>query len=148
MKISLALALIFIVRNQPIFMIGILMILVLTYSLIIYREVRRFWFGYLLLLILLRGVLVVFSYVVSLIPNERFEFFSLITFLLIFLYLFVQEYIFSIKIDDSLICLLLWEGLILGYIIYLVTFLLTLIIIVIFVSLPQIGALRLLLCAW
>lgn len=142
------LGIIFIIRNQPIFIIGVLIIIVVILSLFSYFEINRFWFGYILILTLLRGVLVIFSYVVRLIPNEKFEFLRLVFLVLGFIYLFIEDYLIFIKVDNSFICLLLWEGMLLGYMVYLVIFLLRVIIITIFVRYPQFGALRLLLCAW
>lgn len=134
---------IFVIRNQPMFIIGLLMILVTLYSLFIYWEIIRFWYGYILILVFLRGVLVIFSYVIRLIPNERFEFLRLVILIIIFLSLFLREYYSLNKIDFSFVSLFLWEGILLGYIIYLVIFLLSIIVIVIYVRCPQVGALRL-----
>jgi len=141
LKITLLLGLIFIVSIQPLIMIRVILGVVLLYSLGIYYESIRFWFGYILMLIVLRGVLVIFTYVVSLIPNERFEFLSiLVLFVSIFFFFIYKRFI--ILDNQSLLRVLLWEGLMSGYLIFLGVFLLGIIIIVIFLRRIVDGALR------
>nr|QNV12052.1 NADH dehydrogenase subunit 6 [Linyphia triangularis] len=142
MKISLMLGLIFILSNQPMLMIGILMMLVCVYSLFIYYSVSSFWFGYILILVLLSGVLVIFSYVVSLIPNESFEVLSLMLLLVSFIYLFFLDFFYAMVEDLSFSSLLIWESLLSGYLMYLVMFLLGIMVMVVYVSTPFAGALR------
>lgn len=132
---------IFMVRIQPLIIIRIILGVVILYSLDIYYESMRFWFGYILILIVLRGVLVVFTYVISLIPNESFEYFSIFFIFLFFLFFFASKK-FMIIDNQSLLRILLWEGLIRGYLLYLGVFLLRIIIIVIFLRRVIEGALR------
>lgn len=123
-------------------MIGLLILLVVIYSLNIYWISNRFWFGYILILVILSGVLVIFSYVLSLCPNERFEFFSLVFLISIFIWYFFVEEKFNVIRDFSFLSNFLWEGVNRIFNIYLVFFLLGVIIIVVYVSCPKIGALR------
>lgn len=141
MKISILLGVIFVVSIQPLVIIRIILIIVLLYSLDIYYESIRFWFGYILILIVLRGVLVIFTYVIRLIPNESFEFFSFLIMGLRLLILFIRKS-FIILDNQRLFRILLWEGFIRGFIIYLGILLLIIIIIVIFLRRMTEGALR------
>jgi hypothetical protein len=128
-------------------MIGVLLVVVVVYALEIYFMLLRFWFGYILILILLRGVLVVFTYVVSLVPNERFEYFSFLMILVGILF-FIGETRYKVLSSQSLVTTLLWGGVMGGYILYLAIFLLRVIVIVVFVSSPSEGPLRVFLYAW
>jgi len=70
---------------QPIIIVGRLILITLIYSLLIYLILGRFWYRFMLLLVILRGVLVIFTYISSLTPNERFELENLIYLSLFFL---------------------------------------------------------------
>lgn len=142
MKISLFLGIIFIIRIQPLVIIGILLMLVIFYSLNIYFFSLRFWFGYILILIILSGVLVIFTYVIRLLPNENFEFIRFLMIFSFFLFLFFDERYLNLD-EQRIIGSLLWEGMIGGYIIFLGIFLLRIMVIVIFLRNPLVGALRL-----
>lgn len=143
MKISLILGLIFIISNQPIIIIGILILLVIIYSFFVYYEWIRFWFGYILILVILSGVLVVFTYVVRLIPNERFEFLRLVYLVFMIIWIIMIEINYIIMIEINFISNLLWDRIFRNLNLYLVIFLLRIIIIVIYVRIPNEGALRL-----
>lgn len=141
LKISIFLGVIFVIRIQPLVIIRIILIIVLLYALDIYYESIRFWFGYILIFIVLRGVIVIFTYVIRLIPNESFEFFSFLVMGLSLFLLFIRKS-FIILENQSLFRVLLWEGLIRGFILYLGILLLAIIIIVIFLRRVTDGALR------
>lgn len=142
MKISLFLGIVFVMRIQPLVIIGILIRLVIFYSLDIYLFSLRFWFGYILILILLSGVLVIFTYIIRLIPNENFEYLGFIIIFRVFLFLFLDEGYTNID-EQRIMGSLLWGGIIGGYIIFLGVFLFRIIVIVIFLRNPLVGALRL-----
>lgn len=141
MKISLLLGFLFIIRIQPLVIIGILLGVVIFYALRIYYYSLSFWFGYILILIILSGVLVIFTYVVRLIPNERFEYLRFITMFGILFFIFTDRRFIAMS-NQRIIRVLLWEGIISGYLIFLAIFLLRIIIIVIFLRNPEVGALR------
>lgn len=83
----------FIIRIQPIFIVRRLILIVLIYSYIVYIVIGGYWFRYALVIVMLRGVLVVFTYIVSLVPNERFENYNLIYLVRIILVLVGRFYI-------------------------------------------------------
>jgi len=147
LKISLLLGIIFIIRIQPLIIIRIILGVVLLYSLDIYYESISFWFGYILILIVLRGILVIFTYVIRLVPNERFEFFSILVIFLRFIFFIINKKFIIVR-NQSLLRILLWEGVIRGYIIYLGIFLFRIIVIVIFLRRVEDGALRIYKYAW
>lgn len=68
----------FVWRFQPVFIVRILFIATFLYSYILYKVVGTFWFRYILLIAILRGVFEVFTYIVTFIPNETFEFYGLV----------------------------------------------------------------------
>lgn len=116
--------------------------LVIFYSLDTYFFSLRFWFGYILIFILLRGILVIFTYVIRLIPNENFEYLSFILVFRTFLFLFLDTGYINID-EQRVMGPLLWEGIMGVYIIFLGRFLLRVIVMVIFLRNPLMGALRL-----
>lgn len=130
------------IRIQPLIIIRLILGVVLLYSLDIYYESMRFWFGYILMLIVLRGILVVFTYIIRLVPNERFEYFSILIIFFVVVFFFINGK-FIIIDNQRLLSVLLWEGLIRGYILYLGGFLLRIMVIVIFLSRVVDGAFRL-----
>jgi len=73
---------------QPVFIVRRLIVITLFYSFFIYKIIGSYWFRYLLLLVILRGVLVIFTYIVSLIPNESFEIYR-IMFVFVFMFFFL-----------------------------------------------------------
>lgn len=126
----------FIIRMQPVFIVRMLILITFVYSYIIYRVLGTFWFRYVLLIVILRGVLVVFTYMVTLIPNESFEIYSLIL-LFIIMVIFIVEYMKLYWIDIGLISVNLWITYFGLLRIFLVGFLLVIILLV--VSLRYIG---------
>lgn len=61
------------IRIQPIRIVVIIVLLTLGYILVIFNQLMRIWFSYLVMLVMLRGVIVVFTYMASITPNEKFE---------------------------------------------------------------------------
>jgi hypothetical protein len=58
--------------NHPIIMVGGLIVFTVWISFISYIRLLTFWYGNLIILVILSGVLVVFTYMASLSPNEGF----------------------------------------------------------------------------
>lgn len=131
----------FIRRVQPIMMVGSLIIITLFYSYIIYKIIERYWFRYALVIVILRGVLVVFTYMVSLIPNERFENYNLI---LLFFVIFVVTIgiIFNLIGDISYISLVLWISYVRIYNLFIVGFLFSIMLVVVWLRCINEGAVR------
>lgn len=136
------LGVVFILGIQPLLIIISLIGVVLYYSLILYYETGRYWFGYILILVILSGVLVIFTYVIRLFPDEKFELNNLVLILIFFVYLFAYITYLGIGFDSSVMSLKLWEGVIGLFTLYLASFLLGIIVIVIWLRWFKEGALR------
>nr|YP_009305891.1 NADH dehydrogenase subunit 6 [Dolomedes angustivirgatus]ANW36389.1 NADH dehydrogenase subunit 6 [Dolomedes angustivirgatus] len=131
----------FMISLQPVFMVSSLILITFFYSFFIYKEVGTYWFSYMLLLVMLSGVLVVFTYMVTLIPNESFEAYNLVmVFMLMFMLL--MEYKFDFVKDMGLVTLNLWMTYLGMLSMFLVSFLLIIMLLVVFLSNMNIGALR------
>lgn len=93
---------------QPIVIITIIIIIVLIYSYIIYISVMRYWFRYIFVIVILSGVLVIFTYMTRLIPNERFENYNLL-YIFIFIIITIAVYEYTYREDTSLVSLNIWN---------------------------------------
>lgn len=143
----LLIGLIFVSRIQPIFIISSIIIITILYSYIIYIIIEIYWFGYVLVIVILSGVLVVFTYIVRLSPNERFENYNLVILLLVIFILIFRRYIYYDNM--SYISLFLWVSYVGLYNIYIVGFLLGVILMVVWIVGVKLGAVRVrYLCAW
>lgn len=134
--------LIFIRRMQPIFIIRRLILVVLIYSYIIYIIIRGYWFRYALVIVILRGVLVVFTYMVRLIPNERFENYNLLYMMGIIMFLIGNFYIWMYDVKIGMISLNLWRRFIGIFNIFIIRILLGIILVVVWLRYIGCGALR------
>lgn len=132
----------FIIRIQPIFMVRRLILIVLIYSYIVYIIIGGYWFRYALVIVILRGVLVVFTYIVSLVPNERFENYNLIYLVRIILVLVGRFYVWIYNFKFSIISLKLWRRFFGIFNIFIIRFLLIIILIVVWFRYIGCGALR------
>lgn len=143
----LLMGLIFVSRVQPIFIISSIIIITVLYSYIIYVMIEVYWFGYVLVIVILSGVIVVFTYIVRLSPNERFENYNLVILLLIIFILIFGRYMYHDNI--SYMSLFLWVSYVGLYNIYIVGFLLGVMLIVVWIVGIKLGAVRVkYLCAW
>nr|AUJ21337.1 NADH dehydrogenase subunit 6 [Tetragnatha cf. tincochacae DDC-2018] len=139
---AMVLGVMFIWGSHPLLMMGGLVILVLMGFLYLYYELSSFWIGYLLLLVMLSGILVIFSYMLSLIPNLAFESFSMFIPLM---FLCVSGHMYWNKfnvIDMSLYIYSLWASMLKYTTFYLVSLLLLLMVIVLYLSIMSSGSLR------
>lgn len=139
--IIIVIGLLFIRRIQPLIIIRTLIIIVLFYSYLIYNIIERYWFSYALVIVMLRGVLVIFTYIVRLIPNERFESYNLI-FVIFLIFLFFGFFIYKYVFDLSYNSLSLWGSRISLFNIFVVSFLLRIILIVVWIRYLSKGAVR------
>lgn len=135
------LGILFVIRLQPVFIIRILVIITFLYSYIIYKYCGTFWFGYMLLIVILRGVLVVFIYIVTIIPNESFEIYNLVV-LFFFIVLFIVRFVNLYEVDFRIITVNLWSNYIGIMTLFLVGFLLRVILLVVSLSYINDGAFR------
>lgn len=131
----------FVIRFQPLFIVRRLILIRLFYSFIIYKIVGTFWFRYILLIVILRGVLVVFTYIARLIPNESFEVYRLIIFFSIVVIILVGFDFFYFK-DIRIIRINLWVTFLRILNLILISFLLVIILLVVYVRYIEEGAFR------
>lgn len=136
------LGLIFIRRMQPIFIVRRLILIILIYSHIIYIIIGGYWFRYALIIVMLSGVLVVFTYIVSLVPNERFENYNLLYIMGIIMFMIRIFYVWSYDLKYGIISLSLWRSFFRIFNIFIVSFLLTIMLIVVWFRYIGCGALR------
>lgn len=131
----------FVITLQPVFIVRRLIIITFIYSFFIFNGVGSYWFRYLLLIVILRGVLVVFTYMVTLIPNERFEIYQLmLAFLLILM--FIVKWDFFYGFEMSFLTLNLWNRYIGVFNLFLVRFLLVVILLVVLLRGINYGSFR------
>nr|WAQ70312.1 NADH dehydrogenase subunit 6 [Lycosa sp.] len=130
----------FIISLQPVFMVSSLIIITLFYSFYIFKLIGSYWFSYLLLLVMLSGVLVVFTYMVSLIPNESFEIYSMV--LILFFMFFFMKYYEMFKMDMGFVSMNLWESYLGMFSLFLISFLLVVMFLVVLLSNMNLGSVR------
>lgn len=132
---------IFVIRLQPVFIIRRIIFITFIYSLCIYIELGTYWFRYLLLIVILRGVLVVFTYIITLIPNESFEIIGLL-FIVIFIFINVVSFKKRFFVDIRLERINLWNRYLGIFNIFMIRLLLVVILIVVFLRNIHFGSFR------
>lgn len=138
----------FLIRLQPVFMVSVLIVITFIYCYIIYEFIGTFWFRYVLLMVILRGVIVVFTYIITLIPNESFEIYSLVIFFFIIV-IFVVGLLEVYENDFRIVSVNLWNRCFRMMILFLVRFLLGVILLVVSLRYMSDGAFRInYLSAW
>lgn len=128
-------------RLQPIIIITIIIIIVFIYSYFVYISVIGYWFRYILVIVILSGVLVVFTYIISLIPNEIFENYNII-YIYLFLIIRVISYEYILKNINDLIRLIIWVSWYGVLNIFIVSFLFIIILIIVWFRYSSEGAIR------
>nr|QDP17888.1 NADH dehydrogenase subunit 6 [Parachtes teruelis] len=101
------------------------------------------WFGLVMILVLISGVLILFTYMVSLTPNDSFEISSVWASLLLLLTMMVckEKYLFY-GFDISFLSLSLWEMDFMVYLLFGLGFLLLVMLFIIEVVMMSMGPLR------
>lgn len=130
---------IFVVMAQPIRLVMLLILVTLYYSLEVFREKITFWFRFIIIIVMIRGILVVFSYMARLSPNERFEA-SWAGIIVVFFMWVIREYKWGESVSYS--SLKLWENRVMEINIFIVSFLLIIIVAVVWVRRWRVGAVR------
>nr|YP_009072499.1 NADH dehydrogenase subunit 6 [Oxyopes sertatus]AIP86903.1 NADH dehydrogenase subunit 6 [Oxyopes sertatus] len=133
MNLIFLLGVFFVVSLQPVFMVSILIFITLFYSYLIYKVIGTFWFSYMLLMVMLSGVLVIFTYMVSLVPNESFEVVNLVILLSFMISMFVKWGL-DFGGDMGIMSMDLWISYLGGFSLFLVVFLLVIMLLVVVVS--------------
>lgn len=142
MKIIIILGVLFILRIQPIIIIRRLIFTVLIYSLYLFWYLRRFWFSYIIVLVLIRGVLVVFTYIISVLPNESFEVSRLIVLVFRIVLIYKNKFHEEIIQDIRLGRIKIWERITIILRLFLVIYLLFIMVMVVWVGIIERGAVR------
>lgn len=144
MKIIIILGLIFVWRVQPYIIIIRIIVITVGYSIYLYYRIGRYWYRYILVLVIIRGVLVLFRYIARLIPNERFEYLILIYVRLFVYFVILIKFKYGIIYfgDIRVIVLKIWEMIVRLYNLYIVLFLLIIMVIVVWVRNFGCGAVR------
>nr|QHH25552.1 NADH dehydrogenase subunit 6 [Leucauge celebesiana] len=140
MKI-LFLGIMFLLGAQPILLMGLLIMLVFIYSFNIYMVAGNFWFSYIFMLVMLSGVLVLFSYMLSLIPNMELEFGSMY---LVLVFLFMGYLInnnYYVHSDYSDLSIFMWMPM-MNMMTFFFFFLFGMMIVVVWLSMMDMGSIR------
>nr|YP_009655376.1 NADH dehydrogenase subunit 6 [Epeus alboguttatus]QCL18093.1 NADH dehydrogenase subunit 6 [Epeus alboguttatus] len=133
----------FVSSVQPMFMVSSLILIVMIYSLYMYMMIGNYWFSYALMMVMLSGVLVVFTYMVSLIPNTSFENYNIIYIMGMLMFMMGGMYMMIYMEKGSYISLNLWSSFISMFNIFMISFLLGIMLIVVWLSYLSYGAMRL-----
>nr|YP_009040879.1 NADH dehydrogenase subunit 6 [Telamonia vlijmi]AIB04200.1 NADH dehydrogenase subunit 6 [Telamonia vlijmi] len=132
----------FVSSIQPMFMVSSLIMIVVMYSYMLYYMIGGYWFSYALIMVMLSGVLVIFTYMVSLIPNESFENYNLMYIMFIMMMLVGSFHVIEYKMKWSIVSLNLWMSFIGMMNMFMVGFLLSIMLLVVWLSYMDYGALR------
>nr|YP_009562243.1 NADH dehydrogenase subunit 6 [Cheliceroides longipalpis]QAU56489.1 NADH dehydrogenase subunit 6 [Cheliceroides longipalpis] len=142
MMMLMLMGMLFVSSMQPMFMVSSLIIIILMYSLYIYMNMGGYWFGYALMMVMLSGVLVIFTYMASLSPNDSFENYN-IMYMLIFMMMFIGSYyILMYEYKFSIISLMLFKSFFGLFNVFMISFLLMIMLMVVWLSYMMYGALR------
>nr|YP_009172240.1 NADH dehydrogenase subunit 6 [Hypsosinga pygmaea]ALF36397.1 NADH dehydrogenase subunit 6 [Hypsosinga pygmaea] len=144
MKMIIMMGMLFMLSNQPMMIIGSLIFIVLLYSLLLYWMFSSFWFSYMVILVMMSGVLVIFSYMMSILPNESFEISGLLFLFLEIFLIYKTNYSSEFVQDVSLEGVKIWWNCSLMYSLFLVMYLLLMMVMVVWISLMERGAIRIL----
>lgn len=125
---------IFIGVCHPIILAFCIIFLSLGFSVYLYKVIGEYWYRYIIILVVLRGVMVVFIYIARLIPNEEFDYIKVII-LILFLLVMVGLVVEGIRLmGRRFLSLVLWISLIKEFNLFIVSFLLYIIIGVVYIS--------------
>nr|YP_009680184.1 NADH dehydrogenase subunit 6 [Neoscona scylla]QDF64718.1 NADH dehydrogenase subunit 6 [Neoscona scylla] len=142
MKMMIMLGVLFVLSIQPMMVISSLIMIVLIYSMFLYWSLSSFWFSYMVILVLMSGVLVVFTYMMSVLPNESFEISSLMMLILGFVLMYKSSIYSEFIQDVGLSSMKIWTGVTMLMSLFLVMYLLFIMIMVVWVSMMELGAIR------
>nr|YP_009117197.1 NADH dehydrogenase subunit 6 [Neoscona theisi]AJE26553.1 NADH dehydrogenase subunit 6 [Neoscona theisi] len=142
MKTMVMLGMLFVLSIQPMMVISSLIIIVLMYSMYLYWSLSSFWFSYMVILVLMSGVLVVFTYMMSVLPNESFEVSSLMVLVLGVVFLYKSDSYADFIQNMSLGSMKIWAGVTMLMSLFLVVYLLFIMVMVVWVSMMELGAIR------
>nr|YP_009680088.1 NADH dehydrogenase subunit 6 [Parachtes romandiolae]QDP17914.1 NADH dehydrogenase subunit 6 [Parachtes romandiolae] len=135
--------LLFLLSDHAMSSIISLMGIVLVYFYFSFSSSSSVWYGLVMVLVMLSGVLVIFTYMVSLIPNDKFELFN-VFYGLLFTVLMIMIYNMDVLLgwDISFLSLKLWELDFMIYLMFGLGFLLLIMLFVIEIVGKFMGALR------
>nr|YP_009020707.1 NADH dehydrogenase subunit 6 [Ixodes pavlovskyi]AHM02282.1 NADH dehydrogenase subunit 6 [Ixodes pavlovskyi] len=85
MKFMTFLTMIFFIFNHPMYMLMSIIFITLSMSILIYKSMKMMWIPLILILLILGGMLILFLYIMNLIPNKKLYFNKKIIMILTFL---------------------------------------------------------------
>nr|YP_010318771.1 NADH dehydrogenase subunit 6 [Asemonea sichuanensis]ULX45820.1 NADH dehydrogenase subunit 6 [Asemonea sichuanensis] len=135
------LSIMFLSSIQPIMMVSMMIMIVFMYSYMIYKVMGGYWFSYILLMVMLSGVMVIFTYMSSLYPNESFESYNLV-YVFMFMIFYTGMLILFYNINHSYISIGVWSSWFSMFNLCLVIFLLSIMLIVVWMSYMGYGSVR------
>nr|YP_010154939.1 NADH dehydrogenase subunit 6 [Phanuelus gladstone]QQX28282.1 NADH dehydrogenase subunit 6 [Phanuelus gladstone] len=135
-------SMLFVSGIQPMLMISMLIMIVLLYSYMIYVMMSGYWFGYVLMMVMLSGVLVLFTYMVSLIPNESFENYNLMYLMGLLFMMIGSYYYWMMDLKHSFMSIMLWSSFMSLFNLFMISFLLMIMLLVVWLSFIGCGAIR------
>nr|YP_009333098.1 NADH dehydrogenase subunit 6 [Araneus angulatus]AMD83665.1 NADH dehydrogenase subunit 6 [Araneus angulatus] len=142
MKMMITLGVLFITSIQPMLIILSMIMIVLFYSLYMKWMLMSFWFSYMMILVLMSGVLVIFTYMMSVLPNESFENSGMLFLLIGMYYLYNKLNYYEFVLDLSISSMEIWVSYLFVVSMFLVMYLLFLMILVVWISMMEMGAIR------
>nr|QNV12105.1 NADH dehydrogenase subunit 6 [Araneus quadratus] len=142
MKMVVMFGMFFVLSIQPMIMISMLIFTVFLYSMYLYWSLSSFWFSYMMILVLMSGVLVVFTYMMSVLPNESFEISSLVLLILGVVMMYKSNFYTEFYQNISLGSMKIWEKMTMVLSMFLVIYLLFIMIMVVWLSVMERGAIR------
>nr|YP_010535438.1 NADH dehydrogenase subunit 6 [Ixodes pacificus]UYB78090.1 NADH dehydrogenase subunit 6 [Ixodes pacificus]UYB78103.1 NADH dehydrogenase subunit 6 [Ixodes pacificus]WKW95287.1 NADH dehydrogenase subunit 6 [Ixodes pacificus] len=87
MKLMTFLTMIFFIFNHPMYMLMSIIFITLMMSIMIYKSIKMMWIPLILILLILGGMLILFLYIISLIPNKKLSVNKKISMFMIFMLL-------------------------------------------------------------
>nr|YP_009691845.1 NADH dehydrogenase subunit 6 [Argiope perforata]QEG58625.1 NADH dehydrogenase subunit 6 [Argiope perforata] len=142
MKMTVMLGVLFVLSIQPMMVISSLIFTVLLYSMYLYWNLSSFWFSYMVILVLMSGVLVIFTYMMSVLPNESFEVSSLVMLVLGIILLYKYSGYEDFMQDMSMGSMSIWMSVTLMVSMFLVIYLLAMMVMIVWLSMMEKGAIR------
>nr|ACA62666.1 NADH dehydrogenase subunit 6 [Calisoga longitarsis] len=132
MMMVILLGIMFVGSSQPMSLVLLLIFVTLSYVLYLYVVMKTFWYSFVIMIVMLSGVLVVFTYMASMSPNEKFIWsgISLMILIVVFLGVLVDGWGYPL----SHVSLKLWDGWTMLVVGWLISFLLVVMLMVIWVS--------------
>nr|QDP17901.1 NADH dehydrogenase subunit 6 [Parachtes limbarae] len=141
--IMVVLGMLFMLSNHAMMSIMCIIGIVLFYFYMSFVMCGGVWFGLVMVLVMLSGVLVIFTYMASLVPNDKFELMQVgYGFIFILCLMVGFDLMMLYGYDVSFLCLKLWDVDFMIYLMFGLSFLLLIMLFIIDIVGSFMGALR------